>query len=293
MYSLYKEESCMTDPTYELKLGTLNCTFLIDGYHNYTNPASILFADAPPAELDNALKRHGIDPVAWTVWRNAYPVVLVQTAQRTLLVDTGAGSFDRETGRLPVNLAALGVSLEDIDTVIITHAHPDHAGGTLTAKGGPAFPAARYVMWRREWEFWMGDASSGRAPDRHIAYARKQLGPIESRVDLIEPPVEIAPGVTLIAGSGHTPGQLLVELDSGSERLLSVSDLVAHPIHMEHPDWTISVEIDHAQVPAIRRDVLGRAARENLLLHVPHFDFPGLGHVQEDGGVWCWVPLQA
>jgi glyoxylase-like metal-dependent hydrolase (beta-lactamase superfamily II) len=273
----------------------VDCTILIDGYHKYEDPAAIFFSDAPPAELEKALKRHGIDPASWPVFRNAYPVLLVRTGERMVLVDTGAGSFDPETGRLPANLAALGVSPEEIDTVIITHAHPDHAGGTLEEEGGPAFPGGRYVMWRREWEFWMGDECSGRTPDRDIpyaSYARQQLGPIESQTDLIEPPVEIAPGVTLVAAPGHTPGQLMVEIESEGERLLSVSDLVVHPIHMEHPDWTISVEIDHDQVPITRREVLGRAARENLLLHVPHFDFPSLGHVQEDAGAWRWVPLQ-
>jgi glyoxylase-like metal-dependent hydrolase (beta-lactamase superfamily II) len=143
-------------------------------------------------------------------------------------------------------------------------------------------------MWRREWEFWMGDESSAFP---YADYARKQLGPIEDRVDLIEPPVEIAPGMTLVAGPGHTPGQLMVELESEGEHLLSISDVVVHPIHFGHPDWTIAVEIDRDQVPVTRREVLARACRENLLLHVPHCDFPSLGHAQAEGGAWRWVPI--
>jgi glyoxylase-like metal-dependent hydrolase (beta-lactamase superfamily II) len=71
-----------------------------------------------------------------------------------VLVDTGADGLAPSTGRLIQNLKSVGIAPEHIDTVIITHGHPDHIGGNTDDKGRPAFPNARYVMWQDEWEFW-------------------------------------------------------------------------------------------------------------------------------------------
>ena len=75
-----------------------------------------------------------------------------------MVSDTGAGGLDPETGRLLRNLHAEGISPADIDMVILTHGHPDHIGGN-TIEGKSAFPCARFVMWKDEWDFWTSKAA--------------------------------------------------------------------------------------------------------------------------------------
>ncbi|MCE8429837.1 MAG: MBL fold metallo-hydrolase [Candidatus Methanoperedens sp.] len=80
-----------------------------------------------------------------------------------------------------MNLQEEGIEGTDIDTVILTHGHPDHIGGIINAEGKPAFPNARYVMWKEEWEFWASEPNLNQLKvDEHIKQiilmsARKNL----------------------------------------------------------------------------------------------------------------------
>ncbi len=75
---------------------------------------------------------------------------MFDTGDHKVLIDTGAGNLRPTTGKLIPNLQAERILPEDIDTVILTHAHPDHVGGNVDSEGRPAFPNARYVMWKEE-----------------------------------------------------------------------------------------------------------------------------------------------
>jgi glyoxylase-like metal-dependent hydrolase (beta-lactamase superfamily II) len=124
-----------------------------------------------------------------------------------VLVDTGAGGLAPTTGRLLQNLKAEGIAPEEIDTVILTHGHPDHIGGNTDAQGKPAFPNARYVMWKDEWDFWTSERAEQRL-DEHVRelllkFARENLPPIQGQVDLFD-------GETEMPHSGaHGAGDLI------------------------------------------------------------------------------------
>jgi glyoxylase-like metal-dependent hydrolase (beta-lactamase superfamily II) len=79
----------------------------------------------------------------------------VDTGEHHVLVDTGAGDFFPTTGRLPSNLREAGVDLDEIDKVVITHAHADHIGGLLKEDGTSTYPNARVYTMEREWDFWL------------------------------------------------------------------------------------------------------------------------------------------
>ncbi|WP_228741272.1 MBL fold metallo-hydrolase, partial [Klebsiella quasipneumoniae] len=80
---------------------------------------------------------------------------LIRGRGHTVLVDTGTGGANGVGGALIANLALLGVRPEDIDTILLTHAHPDHIGGLLTAAGTPAYPNARVFLPSRESAYWL------------------------------------------------------------------------------------------------------------------------------------------
>jgi glyoxylase-like metal-dependent hydrolase (beta-lactamase superfamily II) len=210
-------------------------------------------------------------------------------------VDTGAGGLAPTTGKLVQNLKAVAIAPENIDTIIITHGHPDHIGGITDNKGRLAFLNARYVMWQDEWDFWTSEQAETKL-DEHVrevllSYARKNLPPIQGQLHLVDRETEILPGIQAIAAPGHTPGHMALAVSSKGEQLLCISDTVLHPIHLKRPEWHAAVDFDPEQVQATRRRILKRAVAEKALVLAFHFPFPGLGHVSQSGDTWQWEPI--
>jgi glyoxylase-like metal-dependent hydrolase (beta-lactamase superfamily II) len=245
----------------------------------------MLFANAPQDQVKAALHAHGLDPDAWTEWVTPYPALVIDTGAHRVLVDTGMG------GRLPELLQAEGRVPGDFDTVILTHAHPDHIGGNVDSSGHPRYANARYVMWKTEWEFWTAEASLAQMPASWAECARRQLPPIQRQLQLIDRETEIVPGISAVEAAGHTPGHMVVAVISGGTRLLYFSDVLLHQVHVEQPDWYATV--DHSPEGAIsaRRRLLTRVAADKALVHSFHFPFPGLGYVTRQEMRWVWQPI--
>jgi len=285
---------------YRFKIGTFECMAVSDGTHRYAPPIfpppdTFLFANAPRERLEQVLRGHNLQPQQWVEWISPYICVMVNIGKHLVLVDTGADGLGPDTGRLLQNLQAVGIVPEDIDTVIMTHGHPDHIGGNTNAEGVPAFPNARYVMWQDEWDFWTSGEAE-RKLDEHVKevlmeFARKNLPPIRDRLDLIAQETDIVSGIRAIAAPGHTPGHMGLAISSGSDVLLCISDAVLHPIHVEQPEWCAVVDFAPEQVVSTRRRLLNRAAAEKTLVLAFHFPFPGLGHVVQKGEGWQWQPI--
>jgi glyoxylase-like metal-dependent hydrolase (beta-lactamase superfamily II) len=291
----------MSTEVYPFKVGAFECIAVSDGTYKYTPPtfpppAAFLFSNAPRGDLEHTLRQHNIQPEQWAEWISPYICLLVNTVQHRVLVDTGANGLDPNTGRLLQNLQAEGIALEDIDMVILTHCHPDHIGGNTLDQGTLAFPNARFAMWKAEWDFWTSEQAE-ESLDEHIRevllrVARKNLPPIQGRLDLIEREREIVPGIQAIAAPGHTPGHMALAISSEGEHLLCISDTVLHPIHLEHPEWCAAVDFAPDQVVATRRHILNRASNDKALVLAFHFPFPGLGYVIKKGEGWQWQPIE-
>ena len=183
--------------------------------------------------------------------------------------------------------------------VVLTHGHADHIGGTLTADGEPAFPNARYLMARAEWEFWTDDPDlsalrlDDALKDLLRAAVRANLVPLEDRIDLLDStgPTEVVPGITLEPAPGHTPGHLVVDVRSAGEQLLHLADTFLLPLNVAHPDWTAVVDLDPEQTVETRTRLFGQASEEGALAFAFHAPAPGLGHIVETGDGWKWEPI--
>jgi glyoxylase-like metal-dependent hydrolase (beta-lactamase superfamily II) len=283
----------MPEGSYRFQVGAICCTVLSDGYFSYPTPW--FFPNADPDELSRALERRHLPHEAVL---SPYTCVLIETGRHVVLVDTGAGESSRTTGAIVARLEMAGVRPKDVDTVVLTHAHPDHIGGAIDSRGRPAFPCARYVLSQPEWDFWTeprSDLGGLRLPEdvkRMIgSAARRYLAPLRFQVDTVEGETEIVPGVRAIPAPGHTPGHLALLISSDGQHLLNMGDAAVHPLHLERLDWENGFDLSSAQAAATRRLLLDRAVAGNMHLMAFHFPFPSVGRVavRQEGG-WEWTP---
>jgi glyoxylase-like metal-dependent hydrolase (beta-lactamase superfamily II) len=275
--------------SHRFKIGDIDCVAVLDSIRPY--PVRSLLSNAPGPALRQALEAHNIRSEEIDV---PYICLAARTAEGWTLVDTGLGADEEDPsyGRLLVNLKEAGIQPEEVGTVILTHGHGDHIGGTSDDESRPIYPNARYVMHRDEWDFWTSEENlRGMGSPEAILYIRARLTDLQDRFDLIEGESEIAPGIRAVPAVGHTPGHLVVSIASRGESLLYISDLVAHPIQVERPDWAMVFDRAPERAAETRRRVLEAAAAEGTLVHAFHFPFPGLGHIVREGEGLRWRPI--
>jgi glyoxylase-like metal-dependent hydrolase (beta-lactamase superfamily II) len=257
-------------------------------------PSSLLFVNAPKNQLEQELYEFNLRSEQWTEYTTPYTCLIAKTSMNLVLVDTGAGSLDPNTGRLIQSLRAGGVKPEDIDTVILTHGHPDHIGGNTTSDGASAFPNARFVMLKKEWDFWTSEEEKTRVGEHMkplFTMAHSGLMPIREQIDLIDDDVEIVDSIRAVSAPGHTPGQMAVSISSEGNRLLCFADTVLHPIHMKRPNWHAVVDSSPKQVEETRLKLFNTALEQGALVLVFHFPFPGLGRIVSRNGQRMWQPI--
>jgi glyoxylase-like metal-dependent hydrolase (beta-lactamase superfamily II) len=219
-----------------------------------------------------------------------------------VLLDTGAGPLGPGTGRLHENLGAQGIASEQISLVVLSHAHADHIGGLLDGQGRPAFPNARIVMARQEFEFWHGSGIRERLGSGSVYgnpvlesvirdWFDRYLVPLKERLDLVESDAEVMPGVRMVPASGHTPGHCAILVSGGGDPVLFTADAFALPDHVSHPEWTSSFDMDAEQTVRTRHSLLDLAAAENC--RVAHYHVNGIGRVVRRGSAYAWEPEAA
>jgi glyoxylase-like metal-dependent hydrolase (beta-lactamase superfamily II) len=274
---------------HRLAFGSRDVFVLSDGH--LVVPTSMLAGNVPHAEVKSFLATRSVDPERVHFHIN---VALVRTGTDYVLIDAGSGgTWEPTAGRLADSLEAAGIKPEQIATVVLTHAHPDHAWGLIDELDDSLrFPRAHYAVAAREFDFWTsGEAARLTGPVEGIAAgARRVFKAIEARTTRIRPGDEVAPGIVAIDTAGHTPGHISLLVDSGSSRLFITADAVqnAH-VAFAHPDWQPRADMDGDRAARSRRQLLDMAATDKLLVLCYHVPFPGLGRVERKGSAFTWV----
>jgi glyoxylase-like metal-dependent hydrolase (beta-lactamase superfamily II) len=283
----------MKPETFRFQVGSFSCIAIQDDAPRY--PLGMFLTNLAKEQYEPELLQRGEDSQYIEL---PYTCLFINTGQERVLVDTGVG-VERSrpsSGKMLPLLRAEGVEPHEIGTVILSHGHPDHIGGTLNDAGQPAFPNARYVMFRKEWDFWMSNPSLEELPVDEgfkkgmLASAQKNLPGVKAQLDLVEPDTEIVPGIIAIAAFGHSPGQMGLAISSAADRLLFVADSIVHPLHLEYPEAIGMTDHLPSQMVETRIRLLEKAAQEKSLVSTSHLAFPGLGYVTPKRNRWEWRP---
>ena len=194
----------------QFTVGAMEIRVVADGGRNVPIPSGLV-TNASDQQVTAALEAGNYPKGIMPFFFNP---VLVNDGGKLSLIDTGNGeaAFEQSkgaVGRVQVHLRDAGVDPAKIENVLITHFHADHINGLVAGDGAPAFPAARILVGKTEYAFWMDDDNMNRAPDEMKAQfknVRRVFGIVGDRVKPFEDNEEVIPHVVAMATPGHTPG---------------------------------------------------------------------------------------
>ncbi|MGI3169009.1 MBL fold metallo-hydrolase [Pseudooceanicola sp. C21-150M6] len=230
---------------------------------------------------------------------------LIRDGETTILVDSCSGNGKARA--LPVferfhmldlpyleNLAAAGVTPDDVDIVFCTHLHIDHVGWNTRDTGGrwvPTFPNARYIFGRAEYEHWAPGGKGPVAFPDNVAVIADSVTPcVEAGVvDFVDDGDLIYPGLTVKAAPGHTATQLMLCHDEPGAAFVVSADVLHHPIQIYEPHVTSRFCEDPVAAEATRRSLLAWAADRNALVLPMHFGWPHAIRVRRRGAGFTFV----
>jgi glyoxylase-like metal-dependent hydrolase (beta-lactamase superfamily II) len=280
-----------------VSIGGFRCFPLSDGSAIY--PKDAVFPGRLETEVEEAFAPA---PVPDEI-RVAYSGLLVDTGKKRVLIDTGAGAFGPDTGRLPENLQACGFTPEQIDLVILSHLHPDHIGGLMTNGRKPRFPNAEVVVSHVEYDFWTSATNQeklrakslfglGDLEPLMLEWIEKNIAPLAAsgRLVMTEAAYEPLPGVMTVPAGGHTPGHTAVLISDGGQDLFFAGDSILHPVQVRYPAWKTAFDVMPEESAMTRMLVLDRCATERALTFHFHFPFPCLGRIERWSGGYKWEP---
>ena len=276
--------------TFRFNVGDIACMVIHEGLS--TTPIERLAQKLPAATMDDLLAGLQHFNLSTDTDYNYINLLFIETNGVKMLVDTGMGADTAPTfGNLIPALVSEGIQPGDVDIVFITHFHGDHINGLLDADGKAAFPNARHVAPKPEWDYWMNPETEAQIGSERIQGIKAKLLPLKDKFTFVNDGDEIAPGVTAVLQPGHTPGHTGVLVESNGEKLLNLADSMNREVQLINPDWSIIFDSDPVQSAKTRHTLLKRLVDENLLAFFYHLPFPGVGHVVSEGDHYGWQPL--
>ncbi|MCG7338415.1 MBL fold metallo-hydrolase [Staphylococcus sp. ACRSN] len=173
--------------------------------------------------------------------------ILIQTGDKNILIDTGIGVgklTDKERRNFGANyeseidtdLKALNLTKLDIDILILTHLHFDHASGLTDSEGNASFPNAIHVFQQDEWhEFQSPNIRS------QSTYWSKNNGNFKQKLVLFEQEYEVYPGIKVCHTGGHSYGHSIITIESGEDKAVHMGDIFPTTAH-KNPLWVTAYD---------------------------------------------------
>lgn len=269
-------------------LGEFSAMSLLDGTVSFPNDNKVFGVGRTPAEVAAVLAAAALPTERLEL---SLQPLLVQTPDRVLLFDAGAGAnMGPSAGKLSASMATAGVAPATITDIFISHSHGDHVGGLVDAAGALAYPNATIHISAAEWEFLKG-MTAEKAAAAGVGNHAALIAAITPKVAAFAPDADIVPGaVKAVDIKGHTPGHSGYLISSAKISLLYLGDAAHHfVVSVRRPDWTIAFDADPGTAQASRKALLARSAASGQLLYAFHFPFPGVGKVTGSERAYSWV----
>jgi glyoxylase-like metal-dependent hydrolase (beta-lactamase superfamily II) len=277
-------------------LGETSVTRIVEAEDPLLSPYEV-FPDCKP--------EHIAEHAAWLIPRFYDPasellVISIQSfvirkAGLTILIDTCSGEhknrerprFHQRTWPWLERLKAAGVEPEAVDLVMCTHLHVDHVGFNTRLENGkwvPTFPNARYLIARKEWEYWQRESRSTALP-RTGDYIADSVLPIfaAGQADLIDPDYGVASTLWLEPTPGHTPAHFAVHVGGGGKEIVLSGDMMHHPLQLRYPHWSTRFCADQAQARETRAAFLAKYAGSGTMVVPSHFPSPSGILIEREG----------
>jgi methylmalonyl-CoA epimerase len=267
-------------------LGELELISLCDGFVRFDGGA--MFGVVPKALWEKQAPADARNRITLAM----RPLVI--RGLRTMIVDAGLG--DKEDARfcdiygvdrarnLDHTLAEAGLAPEDIDIVLASHLHFDHAGGfTMRGPDGrlrPRFPRAQYVVRRGEWE----DATHPHARNR-ASYLLDNYVPLADAgvLQLVDDDQTIMPGVKVRRTGGHTMHHQMIVIESGGKTAAFVADLMPTTAHAPDP-WLMGFDLYPMDTLAAKNRFAREAMEKGTLVFFEHDPAIAAGYIHEVDG---------
>jgi glyoxylase-like metal-dependent hydrolase (beta-lactamase superfamily II) len=273
---------------YHRKIGDIVVTTISDGYLDGTLDVM------RNVDLDKA--KQILTDAFRPARRTSVNTFLIHSKGRTALVDTGSGNYMAPTaGFVQRNLVASGIDPKSIDTVLLTHMHPDHSAGlTDMTNGQLLFPNAELVMHENELPHWFDDGAMAKADERSAKLffqaGREQVAPYKSRTRLFRES-EVFPGVIAVPSHGHTPGHTAYLIASGNDQLMIWGDTVHVPeVQTAFPEAGMAFDTDLAAAAASRKRMFDRVSADGILIAGMHLHFPAFSRLARRGDAYALYP---
>ncbi|WP_404463715.1 MBL fold metallo-hydrolase [Vreelandella aquamarina] len=279
---------------FRMMVGEYEVTALYDGH---TSLNTSLLSGMEQDEILRHLDALFIDAESGV--QTAVNAFLVHTGENLVLVDAGsAACFGPTLGQVEKNLRASGYAPEDVDTILMTHLHPDHVCGLADENGDAIYPNAELRASQDDADFWLDKERSQALPEEQRAFftmAQDAVAPYQEsdRFSPFEQGDELLMGIVAQDTHGHTPGHASFMLNSDDDSMLVWGDVVHnYGVQFADPSVTIEFDSDPEQAASTRQAVLESAVADKHWVAGAHMPFPGIGHIVEDSEGYRWLPIE-
>jgi len=280
---------------YSYKVGDIEVISLYDGVWEKAHADGFAVGKTIP-EMKSALSDAGQTDEFVPI---EFAFTAVKTGSKTILIDAGTGGQLAPSAGLAAKggFAAAGIDPADVDTVLVSHLHPDHIFGLMEKEtNAQVFPNAEILVGETEYDFWTDPSILESLPERRKPLAQRIQAtfPKWKNVSRFSGDTEVAPGIRAVDSFGHAPGHTSFHISSGDDEMMLIGDAIIVPaLFLANLDWQLAFDADKDQATKTRMGIVDQAVSDGMTIGGYHFGFPNAGKIEKDGKSYVFNPASA